>query len=120
MKGRLEATRMLCKKMIIIGHIKDKALNKKAGVDILDTEINLTGQLSTIVTSYCDAIGFVYRDPFAKDEKGNNKLMVSFETLADSINMGARHEHLRGKRLPLDWNVIYQGEAEIYAPEMAE
>jgi hypothetical protein len=111
---------MLCKKMIIIGHVKDRALKEKAGVDILDTEINLTGKLASIITSYCDAIGYVYRDPFAKDAQGNSQLMISFETIADSINMGARHPHIRGKRLPLDWDFIYQGEAETIPYEVVE
>jgi hypothetical protein len=111
--GRINAAKAVCRKLILIGHVKDKALKEKSGYDIMDTEINLTGRLAGILTSYCDAIGYVYRDSDQKDADGNAQIMISFETMGDSINMGARHKHLRGKRMKLDWNLIYPGECVL-------
>lgn len=106
-KGRIEAAAKEFKKLILVCHLKDKMLVQKTGIDTMDNELSLSGKLGGIVASKCDCIGYVFRDPVAKDEQGRPKLMVNFETFSDRTTMGARHAHLRGKQMPLEWPLIY-------------
>lgn len=90
---------MVCPRLILITHIKEKLLNK-GGEEVKVNDISLTGKMGSIVCAKADAIGYLYR------VQGNPDLMVSFETF-DSTVMGARQKHLAGKKFKFDWSVIY-------------
>ncbi len=113
-KDRINALKKLCEKLILVSHVKDKELSQKSGVDIKDKDLSLTGKLAGIICSMVDAVGFVYRDETVLDDNGHSKLMLSFDTAADTATMGARNKNLRGKHVPFDWGVIYP---EYHTPQ---
>lgn len=109
-KGRIRELGKYCRYVILISHVKDKFLTEKTGADIVDTEISLTGKLSTIIMSLASAIGYAYRDDSVMvDYKGAKvpQLMLSFETVQDRASAGSRSSHLAGKRIPFEWSKIY-------------
>lgn len=73
--------------IILIGHLKDKLIEKK-GEEVSALELDLTGKIKSIVAADSDAIGYLYR-------KDNNTIL-SFKT-NDQVICGARSEHLRNK-----------------------
>lgn len=74
--------------LIILGHIKYSSL-KKEGEDVQIKDVNLTGQLKTIVTSMMDANGFLHRT------EDGSKNILSFKKDINNIIDGSRSPHLR-------------------------
>ena len=94
---QIERLSRVCEHLIITSHVKEKLLDK-AGVEVTSRDISLAGKLSQMVCAKVDAIGYMYRD--------NDKLMINFETF-DGAVMGARFEHLAGKKFEFDWKKIF-------------
>lgn len=76
--------------VILVGHIKDKFIEKK-GKEVQAKDIDLTGKLKQITCSDADAIGYLHRGD-------NNELLLNFQS-AEEINCGARPSHLKGKEI---------------------
>lgn len=98
------------KNIILIGHVKDKALNE-ANVDLNVKTLDLSGKIGNILSANSDGICYVYRDI----ESGN--LMANFGDM-NSVLCGSRMPHLSGKTILLsekdaDGNIITHWE-EIY------
>lgn len=77
--------------LILIGHTKDKYINKN-GEDITEMSLDLVGKLGDIICGEADAVGFVYR-------KGNETI-VNFSS-GDETTKGARAPHLREQKIVL-------------------
>lgn len=84
--------------LILIAHIKDKSIERK-GKEISTKELDLIGKNKIIVCSKADAIGYMYRTE-------DGELRLNFIT-SDEIGCGSRVEHLKGKDIPADWNLIF-------------
>lgn len=98
----------LTENLILIGHTKDKLINKN-GEDMTEMSLDLVGKLGDIICGEADAVGFMYR-------KGNQTI-VNFDS-GDDTTKGARAPHLREQRIVLaesdenknltfHWNKIY-------------
>jgi|TARA_B110000914_G_scaffold224779_1_gene243565 Cdc6-like AAA superfamily ATPase len=83
--------------VILVGHLKDKMLEKK-GKEVAVKDIDLTGKIKQITCANSDAVGYIYRE--------DDRTMVSFDSL-DDIVAGSRCEHLKGKTMPLEWSEIF-------------
>ena len=79
-----------CERLILLGHLKDKFLSAKAGVEVSTKDLDLTGKLRNIACANADAIGYLYR-------KGQDTIL-SFKT-SDEVLCGARPAHLKNKEL---------------------
>jgi hypothetical protein len=91
------------KYLILVCHLSDSEhANKDLGTMVNSKAVSLTGKLKEIVPGMVDAIGYLFR---TKD----GKAWINFETVEGSA-MGARNEHLRGKKFEMDWRKIYLGE----------
>jgi hypothetical protein len=88
---------MLADHVILIGHLKDKFIEKK-GKEVNAKDIDLTGKLKSITCANADAIGYIYRE--------GDKTMVSFGS-GEEIATGSRCAHLQGYEGELDWSKIY-------------
>lgn len=86
----IEYLKTLAPRIILIGHIKDIQL-EKAGAEFTALDLDLTGKLKRIISSYSDAIGYLYR-------KGPSQNILSFAT-KDTVACGARPEHLRNAEI---------------------
>jgi hypothetical protein len=94
--------------LIILGHLKDKFVEKE-GKEMTERGLDLIGKSASILCSQVDAIGYLYRD--------ENKTVVNF-TPSDSLICGSRSEHLKNKKITLiesddsgkltiDWSQIF-------------
>lgn len=81
--------RELSNHLILIGHTKDKFIDKN-GEEISAMELDLVGKLASIICGEADAVGFMYR-------KGNQSI-INFDS-GDDITKGARAPHLREKQI---------------------
>lgn len=101
----------LTENLILIGHTKDKLINKN-GQDITEMSLDLVGKLGDIICGEADAVGFMYR-------KGN-QTVVNFNS-GDDTTKGARAPHLREQRIVLaesdDNNNLTFHWDKIYLPE---
>jgi hypothetical protein len=79
----------LAEHIILIGHLKDKLINK-AGEEISAAEIDLTGKISSLLSAKADALGYVYR----KD----NQDLINFNP-SDQVVCGTRINHLANKQI---------------------
>ena len=91
--------------IILVCHSKDSAVNSS---DLTVKQISLSGKTGTILASKSDAIGWMSRDE-------NSNTILSFNTNDQSVEVGARPEHLRNKEIILgemqeDGNIIYHWE----------
>ncbi|HEX8586118.1 MAG TPA: AAA family ATPase [Allosphingosinicella sp.] len=97
--------------LIILGHLKDKLIEKE-GKEMTERGLDLIGKSASILCSQVDAIGYVYRD--------ENKTIVNFAP-SDSLICGSRSEHLKNKKITLieqqedgslkvDWSEIFINE----------
>ena len=104
----IDMFRELCEEFILVGHTKDKLVNKE-GEELSEMQLDLAGRLSDIVCGEADAIGYVYRK--------KNQTLISFQGGENNI-VEARAPHLRGKtvviaesdesgKITTDWNKIY-------------
>ncbi len=98
----------LCDTLIILGHVKDK-LVEKSGEEINERSLDLTGKMPAILCSKVDAIGYLYRE--------DNKTVINFQP-SDKLLCGSRSEHLKSKKivvgesddagnLKVDWSQIF-------------
>ena len=81
--------RNLCDNFILIGHTKEKMINKE-GEELSEMALDLVGKLGDIVCGEADAVGYVYRK--------KNETIISFEGGDNSVRE-ARAPHLRGKKI---------------------
>lgn len=107
----LKMFRELCETFILIGHTKDKLINKD-GEELSEMAIDLVGKLGDIVCGESDAVGYVYRK--------KNKTIISFEG-GDNTIKEARAPHIRGKNIVIadsnDNNEVSVYWDRIFLPE---
>ena len=96
-KEWMDKLNKLADHVILVGHLKDKMLEKK-GKEVAVKDLDLTGKLKQITCTNSDAIGYIYRE--------GEDTMISFDSL-DDIAAGTRCEHLKGKTMPLEWSKIF-------------
>jgi len=97
----------ICDTLIILGHTKDKMIQKE-GKEMNERGLDLTGKMASIVCSQVDAIGYLYRD--------ENDTIINFQA-SESLLCGARSEHLKGAEitvatsdetgLKIDWSQVF-------------
>jgi len=85
-------------RLIIIGHRKKTIIGENK-VEFSSSSLDLTGKLRNLICADSDAIGYAFRDK-------QNELRLSFQT-SDELEVGSRCEHLRGKVMDFDWQLIY-------------
>lgn len=107
----IDMFRDLCDNFILIGHLKDKMINKE-GEELSEMSLDLVGKLANIICGEADAVGYVYRK--------KNETHISFEGGDNSVRE-ARAPHLRGKNIVIaesdDNNNIKVYWGKIYLPE---
>ena len=81
--------RELCENFILIGHTKDKLVNKD-GEELSEMELDLAGKLSNIICGEADAIAYISRK--------KNQTIASFKG-GENITIEARAPHLRGQNI---------------------
>lgn len=85
-------------KLILVGHRKKTIIGENK-VEFSSSSLDLTGKLRNLICADSDAIGYVFRDK-------QNDLKISFQT-SDELEVGSRCDHLRGKVLNFQWDLIY-------------
>lgn len=107
----IDMFRDLCDNFILIGHLKDKMINKE-GEELFEMSLDLVGKLANIICGEADAVGYVYRK--------KNETHISFEGGDNSVRE-ARAPHLRGKNIVIaesdENNNIKVYWDKIYLPE---
>lgn len=107
----IDMFRELCENTILIGHLKDKMINKE-GEELSEMSLDLVGKLANIICGEADAVGYIYRR--------KNETRISFEGGDNSVRE-ARAPHLRGKNIVVaesdDNNNITAHWDRIYLPE---
>ena len=104
----IDMFRELCDNFILIGHTKDKMINKE-GEELTEMALDLVGKLGDIICGEADAVGYIYRK--------KNETIISFEG-GDNTIREARAPHLRGQKIVIaesdennnvtvHWNRIY-------------
>ena len=104
----LNSLEELCDTLIILGHVKDKLIEKN-GEEMNERGLDLTGKMPAILCSKVDAIGYLYRD--------ENKTVINFKP-SEKLLCGSRSEHLKGKKIvvaesddtgkiTVDWSQIF-------------
>ncbi len=88
----------LADQIILVGHLKDKQIEKK-GKEVSAKDIDLTGKIKSITCADADAIGYLYRD--------SGELRINFQGSDDDIVCGGRCQHLINQDIPFDWSKIY-------------
>jgi len=96
-KRWLERLNTLADHIILVGHLKDKMLEKK-GKEVSVKDLDLTGKIKNITCADADAVGYIYRE--------DDVTMISFDSM-DDIAAGSRCAHLKGKTMPLNWSEIF-------------
>lgn len=107
----IDMFRGLCDNFILVGHTKEKMINKE-GEELSEMALDLVGKLGDIICGEADAVGYVYRK--------KNETIISFEGGDNSVKE-ARAPHIRGKKIVIaesdennDINVYWD---RIYLPE---
>ena len=96
-KKWIDRLNTLADHIILVGHLKDKMLEKK-GKEVAVKDLDLTGKIKQITCANADAVGYLYRE--------DEKTMISFDSM-DDITAGSRCDHLKGKTMPLQWSEIF-------------
>ena len=96
-KKWIENLNKLADHIILVGHLKDKMLEKK-GKEVAVKDLDLTGKIKQITCANADAVGYIYRE--------DDKTMISFDSM-DDVTAGSRCAHLKGKTMPLIWSEIF-------------
>ena len=96
-KQWIDRLNLLADHIILVGHLKDKMLEKK-GKEVAVKDLDLTGKIKQITCANADAIGYIFRE--------NEQTMISFNSL-DDITAGSRCDHLKGQTMPFEWNKIF-------------
>lgn len=90
-KKTLEMFQGLCDEFLLVGHTKDKMINKE-GKELSEMQLDLAGRLSDIICGLADAVGYVYRE--------KKQTIVSFQG-GENLVVEARQPHLKGKKIVL-------------------
>lgn len=101
----------LCDTFIILGHVKDK-LVEKDGKEMNERGLDLTGKSASILCAQVDAIGYLYRE--------ENKTIINFNP-SENLISGARSKHLKNKEIvvatgddqnnvKVDWSEVFINE----------
>lgn len=77
----------LCDTFILVGHVKEKLINKE-GEELSEMQIDLVGKLGDIICGTTDAVGYVYRH--------KNETRISFKGGENTLSE-ARAKHIAGK-----------------------
>ena len=96
-KQWIDRLNLLADHIILVGHLKDKMLEKKVK-EVAVKDLDLTGKIKQITCAGADAIGYIFRE--------DEKTMISFNSL-DDVTAGSRCDHLKGKTMPFEWNKIF-------------
>lgn len=88
-KAVIEGFKPLFQYLILLGHTKDKMINKQ-GKELSENSLDLSGKLERIVAADADALGYLYRS--------KNKTIINFNGGEDFL-VEARPAHLRGKEI---------------------
>ena len=96
-KEWIDKLNKLADHIILVGHLKDKMLEKK-GKEVAVKDLDLTGKIKQITCANADAIGYIFRE--------GDKTMISFNSM-DDITAGSRCDHLKGQEMELDWSKIF-------------
>ncbi len=96
-KKWLDRLNKLADHVILVGHLKDKQLEKK-GKEVAVKDLDLTGKIKQITCANADAVGYIYRE--------DDETMISFNSLED-VTAGSRCAHLKGETMPLEWSNIF-------------
>ena len=96
-KKWMDRLNMLADHVILVGHLKDKMLDKK-GKEVASKDLDLTGKIKQITCANADAIGYIYRE--------DDITKISFNSMND-ITAGSRCDHLKGQDMELDWSKIF-------------
>tara|TARA_Y100000385_G_scaffold115679_1_gene120347 strand:+ start:4386 stop:5084 length:699 start_codon:yes stop_codon:yes gene_type:complete len=96
-KKWLDRLNKLADHVILVGHLKDKQLEKK-GKEVAVKDLDLTGKIKQITCANADAVGYIYRE--------DEETMISFNSLED-VTAGSRCAHLKGETMPLEWSNIF-------------
>ena len=96
-KQWIDRLNLLADHIILVGHLKDKMLEKK-GKEVAVKDLDLTGKIKQITCANADAIGYIFRE--------NEQTMISFNSL-DDVTAGSRCDHLKGQTMPFEWNKIF-------------
>ena len=96
-KRWIDRLNKLADHVILVGHLKDKMLDKK-GKEVSSKDLDLTGKIKQITCANADAIGYINRN--------DDKTMISFNSM-DDITAGSRCDHLKGQEMELDWTRIF-------------
>jgi len=96
-KKWIDRLNTLADHVILVGHLKDKMLEKK-GKEVAVKDLDLTGKIKQITCANADAVGYIYRE--------EDVTMVSFDSLGDVV-AGSRCDHLKGKTMPMEWSKIF-------------
>ena len=96
-KKWIDRLNTLADHVILVGHLKDKMLEKK-GKEVAVKDLDLTGKIKQITCANADAVGYIYRE--------DEETMVSFNSM-DDVTAGSRCHHLKGKTMPLKWSEIF-------------
>jgi Cdc6-like AAA superfamily ATPase len=96
-KEWIDKLNKLADHVILVGHLKDKMLEKK-GKEVAVKDLDLTGKIKQITCANSDAVGYIFRE--------NDETMISFDSLED-IAAGSRCEHLKGQTMPMNWSKIF-------------
>lgn len=75
--------------LILIGHTKDRTITR-AGEELSENLLDLSGKLSSIISAKADGLGFVYRK--------KNQTIINFNG-GDDLIVESRCAHLRGKEI---------------------
>jgi len=97
-KEWMDKLNKLADHVILVGHLKDKMLEKK-GKEVAVKDLDLTGKIKQITCANSDAVGYIYRE-------GEGVTMISFDSMED-VTAGSRCHHLKGKAMPLEWSKIF-------------
>jgi len=96
-KKWIDRLNKLADHIILVGHLKDKQLEKK-GKEVAVKDLDLTGKIKQITCANADAVGYIYRE--------DDETMISFNSLED-VTAGSRCAHLKGETMPLEWSNIF-------------
>ena len=96
-KKWIDKLNKLADHIILVGHLKDKMLEKK-GKEVAVKDLDLTGKIKQITCANADAVGYIYRE--------EEETMISFNSM-DDVTAGSRCTHLKGKTMPLNWSDIF-------------
>jgi Cdc6-like AAA superfamily ATPase len=96
-KEWIDKLNKLADHIILVGHLKDKMLEKK-GKEVAVKDLDLTGKIKQITCANADAVGYIYREA--------DKTMVSFDSMEDTV-AGSRCDHLKGKTMFMEWSEIF-------------